>query len=229
MPYAREPALRAQRRRAAACTSRPDGELTLDWDDEITARRMRRRGKEEARTRMSHNTAARLRADDPRARDLPRLRGDLEGADDAAHAADVRHERDPRHRDRRRDDRRRAAGQGRARPGSSGSSRSCSRPPTSSAASSSPTGCSRCSRSASRAKVDASANGKDDRSREHQRLEPALPGHDRDLHPRAAVPLRPGARAPRQPDRRGRDGARDRRHLGARSAPRAGGRSRSGC
>ena len=48
-----------------------------------------------------------LRADDPRARDLPRLRGDLEGADDAAHAADVGDERDPRHRPRRRDPRRR--------------------------------------------------------------------------------------------------------------------------
>ena len=53
-------------------------------------------------------TPARHRADDPRAGDLPRLRGDLEGADDAAHAADVGHERDPRHRDRRRDPRRRA-------------------------------------------------------------------------------------------------------------------------
>src|SRR5919204_4571849 len=47
--------------------------------------------------------AARLRGDDSRARDLPRLRGDLEGADAPAHAADVRHERDPRNRDRRRD------------------------------------------------------------------------------------------------------------------------------
>src|SRR3954468_11203482 len=54
---------------------------------------------------------ARLRGDDPRARDLPRHRGDLEGAGDAAHAAHVGHERDPRHRDRRRDDRARAAGQ----------------------------------------------------------------------------------------------------------------------
>src|SRR3954447_11271558 len=54
---------------------------------------------------------ARLRGDDPRARDLPRHRGDLEGAGDAAHAAHVGHERDPRHRDRRRDDRARPAGQ----------------------------------------------------------------------------------------------------------------------
>src|SRR4029079_17539533 len=57
---------------------------------------------------------ARLRGDDPRARDLPRVRGDLEGADDAAHAADVGHERDPRHRDRGRDDRRRRRPCGRA-------------------------------------------------------------------------------------------------------------------
>ncbi len=35
--------------------------------------------------------------------DLPRVRGDLEGAGDAAHAADVGHERDSRDRDRRRD------------------------------------------------------------------------------------------------------------------------------
>ena len=94
--------------------------------------------------------AARLRADDPRARDLPRLRGDLEGADAAAHAADVGHERDPRDRHRRRDARR-GNGHRRTRYArSSASSRSSSPRRTSSAASSSPTGCSRCSRSASR-------------------------------------------------------------------------------
>ena len=49
------------------------------------------------------NELARPRADDPRARDLRRVRGDLEGADDAAHAADVGHERDPRDRLGRRD------------------------------------------------------------------------------------------------------------------------------
>ena len=43
------------------------------------------------------------RAHDLRARGLRRLRGDLEGADDAAHAADVGHQRDPRHRAGRRD------------------------------------------------------------------------------------------------------------------------------
>ena len=57
--------------------------------------------------------------------------------------------------------------------------------------------------------------------------EPALPGHDRDLHPRAALPLEPGARAARQPDRRGRDARRDRRHVAQERADRATGRSRS--
>src|SRR5215471_1608478 len=55
-----------------------------------------------------------LRGHDPRARDLPRVRGDLEGADAAAHPADVRHERDSRDRDRRRDARRRRRSQGHA-------------------------------------------------------------------------------------------------------------------
>src|SRR5581483_1261344 len=59
--------------------------------------------------------AARLRGDDPRARDLPRRRGDLEGAGAAAHAAHVGHERDPRHRDRRRDADARAPAQGAVR------------------------------------------------------------------------------------------------------------------
>src|SRR2546421_11170433 len=40
--------------------------------------------------------APRLRGHDPRARRLPRLRGDLEGADAAAHTAHVRYERDSR-------------------------------------------------------------------------------------------------------------------------------------
>ena len=86
-------------------------------------RRVRRRGKEVAGVSAP---LVRDRAHDPRARDLPRLRGDLEGADDAAHAADVGHERDPRDRDRRRDPRRRPAGRGHARRGSSASSRSSS-------------------------------------------------------------------------------------------------------
>ena len=77
----------------------PDGELALDFDDDITggpawpARPKRWR----------HRDVLHPRADDPRARDLPRHRGDLEGADDAAHAADVGHECDPRDRHRGRD------------------------------------------------------------------------------------------------------------------------------
>src|SRR5436190_2105930 len=63
-----------------------------------------------ARSPLEPLRATRRRADDPRARDLPRLRGDLEGADAPAHAADVGHERDPRHRHRRRDARRRHGG-----------------------------------------------------------------------------------------------------------------------
>src|SRR2546423_457639 len=55
-----------------------------------------------------------VRGDDPRAGDLPRLRGDLEGADTAAHAADVGDERDSRDRDRRRDARCGARPQGHA-------------------------------------------------------------------------------------------------------------------
>ena len=85
------------------------------------------------------------RADRPDPRRLPRRAGDLEGADAAAHAADVGHERDPRHRHRRRDHRRRRSTASRPGCGSSRSPRSRSPPATSSAASSSPTGCSRCS------------------------------------------------------------------------------------
>ena len=73
------------------------------------------------------------------------LRGDLQGADDAAHAVDVGHERDPRDRPDRRDADRRH-GRFRFREGASRSSPSCSARSTSSAASS-PTGCSRCSSS----------------------------------------------------------------------------------
>ena len=91
-----------------------------------------------------------LRADDPRAGDLPRDRGDLEGADDAAHAADVGDERDPRDRHRRRDPRPRQGGRRHADARRRLLSPSCSAPPTSSAASSSRTGCSRCSSSGDR-------------------------------------------------------------------------------
>ncbi len=45
--------------------------------------------------------------------------------------------------------------------------------------------------------------------------EPALPGHDRDLHPRAAFSVESCARASRQPDRRGRHARRDRGHVRA--------------
>ena len=75
-------------------------------------------------------------ADDLRARDLPRLRGDLEGADTAAHAADVGHERHPRDRDRRRDPRRGPRGRGHADAGPRVLRRHPRRRRTSSAASS---------------------------------------------------------------------------------------------
>src|SRR6188472_1194061 len=68
-------------------------------------------GREPSPARSAHDPhPARHRADDPSARDLPRLRGDLEGADDAAHPADVRDELHPRNRDRRRDRRPRLRG-----------------------------------------------------------------------------------------------------------------------
>ena len=98
----------------------PGGELTLDFDDEITAGACVA-GKPEVAAapepaadrirpptlprRNQREPLARDRAHHPRARDLPRLRGDLEGAGDAAHAADVGHELHPRHRHRRRDHR----------------------------------------------------------------------------------------------------------------------------
>ena len=75
---------------------------------------------------------------------------------------------------------------------------------TSSAASSSPTGCSRCSRSASRRRGRGARTARAEHEPNLANL--ALPGHDRLLHPRAALPLEPGARAARQLDRRGRDG-----------------------
>ena len=60
------------------------------------------------------------------------------------------------------------------------SSRSCSPRRTSSAASSSPTGCSRCSRSASRRSGTSS---------ELEHRQPALPDHDRHVHPRLCADL----------------------------------------
>ena len=84
-----------------------DGEIRTDLSDEIlagacvTARRPRRRWPD-ARHQPRDAAAGRVR----------RLPGDLQGPQHAPHAADVRHQRDPRDRDRRRDpaarDRRRA-------------------------------------------------------------------------------------------------------------------------
>ena len=65
-----------------------------------------RRDQERARRReggLTHEPHDRVH--DLRARRLRRLRGDLEGADDPAHAADVADQRDPRHRHARRPDR----------------------------------------------------------------------------------------------------------------------------
>ena len=73
-----------------------------------------------------------------------RLRGHQQGPGDAAHAADVGRQLDPRHRAGRRDAHRRRGGQP-ARATCSPSSPWSSARPTSSAATSSPTGCSRCS------------------------------------------------------------------------------------
>ena len=135
---------------------------------------------------MSHFAPARRRADDPRARDLPRRRGDLEGADAAAHAADVGHERDPRDRDRRRDPRRR---DGRPRPAHGldrlhrddprrrqrGRRLRRHRPDA---------------RDVQEARA-AAAKRRERRGRsgEPDHLEPALPRHDHLLRPGAAVPL----------------------------------------
>ncbi len=104
-----------------------DGDLHLDFDDEIvsgacivrdgrdrpsgrqsgmaprasgrraaSARRESRRSQHDPRQHAHHQPR------DPRARGLHRLRRDLEGAEHAAHAVDVGHERDPRDRPARR-------------------------------------------------------------------------------------------------------------------------------
>ena len=117
----REPALRPQRRRAAAAPRARVASSRSTSTDEITAgacvagkpdvaeRRPspppRPNRRPPPRRRNHHEPLARDRAHDPRPRDLPRLRGDLEGAGDAAHAADVGDELHPRHRHRRRDHR----------------------------------------------------------------------------------------------------------------------------
>ena len=103
---AREPALRAQRL-GAARAPRPRRRAQARLGRRDHRRHVRARDASAEVAPHEPLRAARRRADDPGARDLPRRRGDLEGADAAAHAADVGHERDPRDRDRRRDDRRR--------------------------------------------------------------------------------------------------------------------------
>ena len=82
-----------------------DGELTIDMDDDVAkgacvaARRHASDRRKRLVTDVSHS---RQPADRARARGFRRLRGHLEGSDDAAHAADVGHQRDSRHRARRR-------------------------------------------------------------------------------------------------------------------------------
>ena len=87
----------------------PEGELVLDFEDEITAGACVTRKETETAHERARQRERRLPppADRPDPRRLPGRAGDLEGADAAAHAADVGHERDPRDRARRRDHRRR--------------------------------------------------------------------------------------------------------------------------
>ena len=99
----------------------PEGELALDFDDEITAgaavthdgRIVNERVREAVGPGVPHEPDQ--RDHDLRAGRVRRLRGDLEGPDDAAHAADVGHERDPRHRAARRPAGRGRRGRGHAR------------------------------------------------------------------------------------------------------------------
>ena len=89
-----------------------DGELTLDFDDEVIAGACITRGGEivhegaKAAAGASEEEAEHgqsgHRHRDPGAGRLRRLRGDLEGPQHAAHAADVGHQRDPRDRRARR-------------------------------------------------------------------------------------------------------------------------------
>ena len=91
-----------------------EGNLKLDFEDEIIAGAclttdgeiVNERAKEAAEGRRTDGPDH--RDHDLRPRRLRRLRGDLEGADDPAHAADVADQRDPRHRHARRADRRSA-------------------------------------------------------------------------------------------------------------------------
>src|SRR3954454_11420769 len=98
---------RATSPRSSACSSRTASSTSTGTTRSSPARASRGR-----KSPHEPQHAARFRDHDPGARDLPRLRGDLEGPGAPAHAADVRDERDPRHRDRRRDDHPRSARQG---------------------------------------------------------------------------------------------------------------------
>ena len=110
MPVRREPALRPQRRRPAAADDAEDGRSCPDWDDEIVAGCLGHRATASRTARGSRDVSDGIgAADGLRARGVRRLRGRLEGVDDAAHAADVRRERDPRRDPGRRDPRDRAA------------------------------------------------------------------------------------------------------------------------
>ena len=99
-----------------------DGELQLDFDDEIVAGACIVRdgeivhpGAKAAVEAAKHDPRqhAHHQPRDPRARRLHRVRGDLEGPEHPAHAADVGHERDPRDRAARRPAAARARGSGR--------------------------------------------------------------------------------------------------------------------
>ena len=83
-----------------------EGELKLDFEDEVIAGAcITRDGEivhEGAKKAADGADGPHHRADHPRARRVRGPRGDLEGAEHAAHAADVGHQRDPRHRAARR-------------------------------------------------------------------------------------------------------------------------------
>ena len=149
-------------------TSTPTGDgFAPDFDDEIVAGScvthdgaIRHEPTRDGPGRRRLHERARRLADDLRAQRLRRHRGDLQGLLDAAHAADVRRQRDPRRHPARRDPGHR---HDRQRPwrSSSGWSRSCSPRSTWSAASWSPTGCCRCSRARSRRRPADDGRGSD--------------------------------------------------------------------
>ena len=102
-----------------------EGNLKVDTEDEVIAGALLTKDGEIVNERAKERSSGREaeepigpddRDHDLRPRRLRRLRGDLEGADHPAHAADVADQRDPRHRHARRADRdrlrRRHAGEG---------------------------------------------------------------------------------------------------------------------